>query len=288
MIYIVVPEYVIRCLGDYLTNFLYYLETCHIECQMVIYDETTRMMKELGDSVLIYVSILPRKLSSKVEYYLNIDQFLHTPNLVWGKHYDLILQGEFPMLDYSRENIEILKKYDLCRSSLFIPYIYNPNDTIFKVGNIKKEYDVCLLGSDTERRIQMYRMLQSHNINVINVTNKFGIDRDIEICKSKILLNIHAFDNSDILESIRCYPAIFNKIIVLSENSNYDKSILINDMILYAEYDDIPNMIKKILSSYEDTYNTIFNENPNKLNEAIEQLSSLMEASVQEFVKINL
>lgn len=278
MIYIIVVEYSINFLGEYLNNISKYLTKQNINNEIIIFCENLKeKYKNLQSTILIYVSIIPLKISTK-EYYLNVGQLIYTKNLIWCKQMDLILNGKFSILDFSPENINLIKERNINRKILYIPYLYNQTDPIFTFNSDIKIYDVCIVGSMTERRNNVYNILKSAKIKVKYIHNSFGIKRDMEIAKSKILLNIHSYDNSNIIESIRCYPAIFKKIIVLSETSQYDKKIKINNFIIYTEYNNILTMVENILNSYDKIYKNIYDDN--LLNDATVQLNTLMDESI--------
>ena len=90
-------------------------------------------------------------------------------------------------------------------------------------------------------------MLKSSNIS-INVIELFGKDRDIELAKCKIILNIHAEDDYKIFESCRCEPWLKLGITVISENSLDNDPRCIN-----VNYNDIVKTVVELV--YDNNVN---------------------------------
>ena len=102
--------------------------------------------------------------------------------------------------------------------------MFNPHDTIFQ-NECTSEYYVGIVYSPSPHRTLLVNNLIKNNIKINKITQKYGLDRDREICKCKILLNLHYTVESNILETIRCYPILFKKIVMISEDSDYDPNI---------------------------------------------------------------
>ncbi len=61
------------------------------------------------------------------------------------------------------------------------------------------------------RDLLVNKLINNKNIKTNRITGKYGSDRDKEICKCKIILNLHYIPESTILETIRCYPILYKK-----------------------------------------------------------------------------
>ena len=79
---------------------------------------------------------------------------------------------------------------------LYLPYQYTDQEGLIDlVQNIPKIYDVAICSiNGSPRRQKIYDELKKRNINVVNVTG-WKMDRDQQIAKAKILLNIHYQSN---------------------------------------------------------------------------------------------
>lgn len=78
---------------------------------------------------------------------------------------------------------------------------------------------------------------------------------------TKILINIHQTIYHHTFEEIRCLPALFNGVIVISEISPLHKLIPYNELIIWCEYDNIFEKTKEVLDNYEKYYSLIFTAN---------------------------
>ena len=160
------------------------------------------------------------------------------------------------ILDYSLENIKlfnelaIIKEFNLS-NIYYIPYQYNEKeiDKLKKLStNVKKEYELSFCGLFSDYRIKILNELIKNNIS-INVIRSWYDERDLEICKAKVLINIHYNTNYNIHESIRCDRWIFSGNLVLTENSYDDKSNDLKDFMISTEYKNLTNKAIKILEN---------------------------------------
>lgn len=144
--------------------------------------------------------------------------------------------------DYSLANINILKGYDII--SRHVP-LDIPGWYIEELNNYRRNgitYDVGHSGTLTGRRLEIINLLKSSNIS-INIIELFGKDRDIELAKCKIILNIHAEDDYKIFESCRCEPWLKLGVTVISENSLDNDPRCIN-----VNYNDIVKTVVEFIS----------------------------------------
>lgn len=169
--------------------------------------------------------------------FLNLDQLSVSQDLNIIKNY--LMNTKIKNYDYSLYNIKLLGVGE------YLPYPKD-NDEIIKLKkflNVKKEYDVILIGTKSKRRDDIVSELKQKNINIKYINNIFDDERDIEIGKSKILLNVHNEDDFLIYESLRCERWRFAGMTIISE-------ICIDNVpsdIITCKYEDIYDEIKKIL-----------------------------------------
>lgn len=287
-LYIVTTAFSYNIVSDYLKNIAYGLKKYgNVDTIFLIdnIDSNDICMDDIKNNPVIYLSYNFLKKGKK-EYMLNLCQIFEyndvkSPISVAIKK---VLDCDNTIIDFSRENIRNINDMskDGHKKILYFPYIYNPNDNIF-LCNVSHVYDVCIIGTMTQRRKKIYQELLNRNVKVIYMDNVYGSKRDENICNSKILLNLHSYDEANIIESIRCYPAIFKKILVVSEKSVYDEQISINKYIMYKEYTNIVDSVIHILHNYGENYNMIYG-NSEEYEKSIFQLSKIMEESVQEFI----
>lgn len=147
--------------------------------------------------------------------------------------------------DYSEANVENFKRHGVENVRLVKPKIwdsyrqkilsYNEDNTYI--------YDVAFVGWIQERRQKILDLLRAENIKVNILNQHFLEDRDKEIAKSKILLNVHFQEHYKIFEMIRCFPWLDTNKIVVSENSLDN-----DDRAINVPYENIVETIKSILN----------------------------------------
>ena len=93
-------------------------------------------------------------------------------------------------------------------------------------------------------------------IKVLYLNIKFGEERDRYIARSKIILNIHAWDDLNVLETIRLSYILANRGFVISENSDHNPY---ENGILYAPYDQLVNACVHYLKEPRQTRDEIAN-----------------------------
>ncbi len=111
------------------------------------------------------------------------------------------------LFDYNIENCRILWKNFQREQVLFLPYRCTDKEKNYLLNLLKmetKEFDAAVVASWTPRRIEIVQSLQDAGIKICMIKDTFGVERDRLIAKSKCLLNIHANDNYNIFETIRC------------------------------------------------------------------------------------
>ena len=132
--------------------------------------------------------------------------------------------------DYSLINIEILKKNNI-KNVKHVP-LDSPEWYINKLKTFQQEnfeYEVGFCGYLSDRREKILNELKSKGVK-INTILSWGDERDKELAKCKIILNIHYEDNTNIFESARCEPWLKVGIPVITEKSlDDDPRCIISD-----------------------------------------------------------
>lgn len=147
---------------------------------------------------------------------------------LYKKHMD-----SFNYYDYSESNLRLLN--DKCIGvgvdKVYLPYKCSSEELLILQSlnkNTKKEYDFGILktlGKEVSpRRKKIVDFLKYHNFSVNIIEGWNYNDRDFELAKCKIILNIHGNLNNDvstIFEHIRCDRLLEAGFNILSETS-YD------------------------------------------------------------------
>ena len=143
--------------------------------------------------------------------------------------------------DYSLVNIEVLKLHGI--HAIHVP-IESPSWYIDKLCLWRSfEHDVGFCGDLSPRRKKVLDELRSLGIDV-RVIQLFGEERDKELAKCKILVNIHFDEEYKIFETARCEPWLKAGYTVVSENSIDNDSRCIN-----VRFEEIKDKVLTILEN---------------------------------------
>lgn len=103
-------------------------------------------------------------------------------------------------------------------------------------GDGMKEYDVAFVGLLNARRNHILQSLVERGVSVRHIRG-WGRNRDKEIAKARVLVNIHYSENYLVFESIRCLPWMGREdIVVISEDSEPDR---LTPWVYTCAYDDL-------------------------------------------------
>jgi hypothetical protein len=143
--------------------------------------------------------------------------------------------------DYSEANIKILKEKNI--HAIHVP-LKTPMNYMNKLLNWRNiQYDIGFCGCDgTRRNIILYDLKNLGK--TVHIITTYGDERDAELAKCKILLNIHYDEDFKIFESARCEPWLAIGVPIISENS------LDNDPRCYnVPYDKIVEKTIEVLNT---------------------------------------
>ena len=138
---------------------------------------------------------------------------------------------DMKIYDYSLANIKILKDNDIINVE-HLPYNKTNNENTLLTNlydNTEKVYDFGLIVYDyqkrdnthVDRKSAVIHYLQDHGFSVYLITG-WGIERDRELAKCKIILNIHGVHYGEcinIFEHVRCDRLLHAGFKILSEES---------------------------------------------------------------------
>ncbi len=107
--------------------------------------------------------------------------------------------------DYSEVNCEILKKEGIGNIK-YVPFTLTPYLRSFysPLVHKQKKYDIGFCGSDSQRRLHILDKLREKGFTVHYINKVYMWNRDIELSKCKVLLNIHYGEDFHVFETARC------------------------------------------------------------------------------------
>lgn len=169
-----------------------YVESFAGENEIVQYNNETNFEE---DDYLCVRRIPNVPSGSKIKF-LNTEQLCVPEKMAQYKDF-IFLADE--ILDYSEENIKLA-------GGTHFPYQERQAETEQLRGylDVPKEWDVVVVGTHSQRRKQIIDELRSHFLRVHWITDLFGDERDKQIGKAHILLNLHFSDTYQEFEAIRC------------------------------------------------------------------------------------
>jgi hypothetical protein len=247
-LFILHPHYEINNIEDYLDS----LETKY----NIIYTKDISYAMTLLPTKVFYIHYIFESTAYEYFHSKNIEiNILNTEPLNLKIRYDILMsciEKANYVYDYSESNIVLLNR----PNTVYFPYIiYQKEQEILKElrKNIQKTYDFGILIKDdkVERRNKVIEFYKKHfKLNVI--MNKWKMERDIELAKCKIILNIHGFyyETTQIFEQIRCdrllhagFTIVSEKCLHFSENK-YPNLFFID----YLEFFDM-EILKSLLQN---------------------------------------
>jgi hypothetical protein len=206
-------------------------------------------------------------------------QFEHTLVKPGGRDSGGFPVGKIPLNNKDFYLVRLVNYDQIERSDLVVEYSI-PNQ--FNVGNTDffpyynqrhLHISACLYHLDFGRdrpldvvtnfydvnQPRRYRLLQAAS-QIKNYTGVYG-DRLAELYSSaKIVVNVHQTDHHDTLEELRVLPALRRGAIVISEHSALSTLIPYHNHIIWAKYEEIPDMIAEVTKNYEAYHGRVFND----------------------------
>ena len=220
-------------------------------------DKNDNLMNK--DNIIIFMQKIPN-LGKKIDNTNNNILILNTEQLTRKEWLNYIkkISKDFIIIDYSKENIDIMNKHNI-KNTIYFPYIYNSQE----IYNLKKTKNLCGIALyNMKRRQNIMKHYSFKNIKINNIRGWKGT-RDKILFQHKILINISADKDYNIFETIRCYRCLFNKMIIISEKKYKNELIDYAKHILFAKITDIPKLVKRVLSNYDYYYKKLDIDNVN-------------------------
>lgn len=216
---------------DYINTFL---EQVNIELRIV--DNLDKIDYNQTD-IYFFMARLPQciffnRLIKAI--YINMEQLSRNCHLMYCQ---TIKSFNIPIIDYNEGNCNLLPGSHLLRLQQ-IPF-FIPS---------QKSYDVAFVGCICSRRIEIITKIR--NNYKVNIVTGWKEERDKEILKAKVLLNIHYADDYNIYESLRCDRFLLSDTIVVSEKSYLQESLDINDLLVVSDYSNLVSKVIDVLENY--------------------------------------
>lgn len=148
----------------------------------------------------------------------------------WPEYWAL-LQNATAILDYAPASTQYLKSKGL-QNVYYLPPAYHRNIEQFTPA-AHQDIDVLFYGSPHPRRSHIIEQLEQHGVNVVYLPATFGAERNEFIRRAKIVLNIHAWDDLNVLETVRLSYLLANQCLVVSETGDHNPY---GEGVIFAPY----------------------------------------------------
>lgn len=233
--------------GDFYQYYSDYMESLvkNIPNSVIHIFSTERGVRKILElpGIHIFLKTVPNYITEGAIGLLNMEQLTSENQVSWTRCYYTAL------LDYSLENMKVYKNVTV--PTYYLPYQYNSDE----IYNYPKTKGACFVGlNENARRGNIIAKIPG--ITVMETV--YGKERDNELFRHKVLVNVHYSSQFTVHEQVRTTRCIFNKMIVVSESSSDDSLVPLRDFMIIVPYNEIPNMVLRVLANYEYYYNQLF------------------------------
>lgn len=144
---------------------------------------------------------------------LNTEPLFSAENPAWTEVV-LSYARKHEVWDYNQRNILSLERHGVTGARL-LRIGYEPE--LARIPRAREQdIDVLFYGSCNERRERVLRNLEERGLNVVRLFGVYGRDRDELISRSKVILNMHYYDQR-IFEVVRAFYLMTNSKAVVAE-----------------------------------------------------------------------
>ena len=192
-------------------------------------------------------SNLNTQLKGKPYIVFQLEQLSDSHGLLpeWTE-YKLLLQNAKAIWDYSPSNVDYLRKSNF-ENVFYVPPAFHRNIETFR-PKTNPAIDVLFIGSPHPRRQRILDELKSKGVVVGIHSSVFGELRNRLISDSKLVLNIHAWDVLNHLETVRLSYLLANRVFVVSERGDHNPY---DDGLVYGSYDQLVELCLQSLKDNE-------------------------------------
>ena len=246
------PYFEIKMIEQYIDN----LNNIYPDYYIYLTNDKNKILREKPQKITFVNEVFDNNILSELpntEFsFLNTEP-LNIPVRLGNAINILKSYPNFEYYDYSKSNLKILEENGFnIQDKIYLSYKCSDNELkrLTDLNKItKKEFDFGILkssgGDVTDRRLKIIDFLKENNFTV-NIIEGWDQDRDQELAKCKIILNIHGFYQivSNIFEHIRCDRLLDAGFTILSEISYKLDEKFVNKYpnLKQIEYSDFLNI----------------------------------------------
>lgn len=164
----------------------------------------------------------------------NFDQTI-SPILKRNYYRDMMVK--FETWDASQLNIVQHELVYGIRGIRFVPLGHVPQ--LFSQIQADEDLDVLLLAARSPRRDAIVIKLKEMGLRVLCIQDVFGDERATLIARSKIVLNVHYYDNATMFETVRAMIVLQAGKLLVSETSNDPIEAHYKDAVVFSTYENL-------------------------------------------------
>lgn len=167
--------------------------------------------------------------------------------------YATLLESAVHVLEYSPAGLRFLQGTPAAAKSSLLPPAFHRSLETFRPGPVR-DIDVLFYGSSSARRTALREALRSRGVNVVKLFGVYGDALVEQIRRAKIVLNVHAYPELNVLETVRLTHLLANRCFVVSEAGDHNPY---GDGVAYADYDDLVDTCLAYLGDQADQRDVI-------------------------------
>lgn len=273
-VYLLCKRSTYKYFDEYIDNLSYYHP--NFIYNLIIYSTESNLIKQMTSvnrAVIISIRDMPNYLkrpSDNIKLYLNTEQYVKQFRTnEHGEPFITVIRKYYNgIIDYSLTNIRNMKRGGIKTNFFYLPYLLNPSENIYKcteerrINNVPRRIDVGMIPVNSERRENIYQNLKKNlHTSKVRRLSGFGKERDEDLSRCKILVNIHIEKEYNIFETMRCHRLLYDRVIIISETSrDWTLDHHLNKHVIFADYDNIFSTVSDVLSNYDYYHQKIFSD----------------------------
>lgn len=202
-----------------------------------------------GINIILGAHIQPEKYNNLYQNCIVFNTEQLPENSIWTNAvYKNILMKNY-VWDYSSFNLNCIDHNN--KSLIYLNF--DKNLRRIKL-NPDKEWDILFYGSLNERRIKLLDGLERRGIKIKRLFGIYGPERDYFLSKCRSVLNLHFYE-SQILQQIRIFYPLINRIPVISENYQINSGPEFYNKCLFTPGDrNFENYVSNLLNKDKELF----------------------------------
>ncbi len=157
--------------------------------------------------------------------------------------YRRLLEGAAAIWDYAPSSTGYLRAAGFANIHHVPPGHHGSLETVRPA--LGRDFDVLFFGSPHPRRERIVAAIRAEGIQVLALQHAFGRLRDRLIARARVVLNMHAWDDLAILETVRLSHLVANRAFVVSESADHDPY---DGGVAYGGAEDLPGLCRDWLA----------------------------------------